>query len=190
MSQHEQYTVPPGFSVSGGSGGATKMQPVLIDPTTSPATGDTLVWNGTLWVSQATIIRAVTVPVTSAELLDLVANPKQLLPPPGSTRWYHVFMVYYRTGTGTAYTASESSLDVVLGTDPNGVGVGSLINSAALLTGTPPKVVWSSAQAPAAALEIPSVLDQPLTLVTYNALTDGTRPIWVIVYYAINDTVV
>jgi hypothetical protein len=50
MSQHEQYTVPPGFSVSGGSGGTTKMQPVLIDPATPPAVGDTLVWNGTVWV--------------------------------------------------------------------------------------------------------------------------------------------
>jgi hypothetical protein len=48
MSQHEDYTSPPGFRVSGGNG--TKLAPVLIDPTTPLTVGDTVVWNGTTWV--------------------------------------------------------------------------------------------------------------------------------------------
>jgi hypothetical protein len=71
MSQHEQYTVPPGFSVSGGSGGTTKMQPVLIDPSAPPSIGDTVVWNGTLWVPQGPGVRVKTLPITSPQLLTL-----------------------------------------------------------------------------------------------------------------------
>jgi hypothetical protein len=48
MSQHEEYTSPPGFRISGVGG--TKLAPVLIDPATPPAVGDTLVWNGTMWM--------------------------------------------------------------------------------------------------------------------------------------------
>jgi hypothetical protein len=48
MSQHEEYTSPPGFRVSGAGG--TKLAPVLIDPATPLTIGDTVVWNGTLWV--------------------------------------------------------------------------------------------------------------------------------------------
>lgn len=101
MSQHEQYTVPPGFSVSGGSGGNTKLQPVLIDPATLLATGDTLVWNGTLWVPQAPSVQRVTVLVSSTELVSLHTTPKTLVAPPGGGSRVHVLGcdVEYLVGT-------------------------------------------------------------------------------------------
>lgn len=49
MTEHSSWTVPPGMEISDGSGGAQK--PVVV--VGMPAIGDTLVWNGTLWVPTA-----------------------------------------------------------------------------------------------------------------------------------------
>jgi hypothetical protein len=40
MSQHEEYTSPPGFRVSGAGG--TKLAPVLIDPAAPASEGDVI----------------------------------------------------------------------------------------------------------------------------------------------------
>jgi hypothetical protein len=84
MSQHEEYTSPPGFRVSGAGG--TKLAPVLIDPATPPSSGDTVVFNGTLWVPQVPdgpkVSSAVT--ITSTDLLALNTVRKQVLAAPGA----------------------------------------------------------------------------------------------------------
>jgi hypothetical protein len=60
MTQHETWTVPPGMAISDGSGGTQK--PVVAAGT--PAAGDTLVWDGTTWVPQATTVVAAEVTFT------------------------------------------------------------------------------------------------------------------------------
>jgi hypothetical protein len=49
MTQHETWTVPPGMAVSDGSGSSQK--PLVVVGT--PATGDTVVWDGAVWAPAA-----------------------------------------------------------------------------------------------------------------------------------------
>jgi hypothetical protein len=51
MSQHEEYTSPPGFRVSGAGG--TKLAPVLIDPAAPASEGDVITRVGTGYAPQA-----------------------------------------------------------------------------------------------------------------------------------------
>jgi hypothetical protein len=51
MSQHEDYTAPPGFRVSGGGG--TKLAPVLIDPTAPASEGAVITRVGSGYAPQA-----------------------------------------------------------------------------------------------------------------------------------------
>jgi hypothetical protein len=51
MNQHEEYTSPPGFRVSGGGG--TKLAPVLIDPAAPASEGDVITRIGSGYAPQA-----------------------------------------------------------------------------------------------------------------------------------------
>jgi hypothetical protein len=102
MSQHEEYTSPPGFRVSGGGG--TKLAPILIDPTTPLSTGYTLVFSGTMWVPQVPGVRHVDVPISEAELKNLHVVSKTLIAAPGAGHVVEPVQITVERLAGTAYT--------------------------------------------------------------------------------------
>jgi hypothetical protein len=69
MSEHEEYTSPPGFRVSG-AGGTTKLAPVLIDPAAPASEGDVITRVGAGYAPQAPSVCGVDVLTQSATLTD------------------------------------------------------------------------------------------------------------------------
>jgi hypothetical protein len=85
MTQHEEYTSPPGFRVSGGNG--TKLAPVLIDPASPASEGDVITRVGSGYVPQAPGGVRITDPpiaISSAELLALHTTRKVLVAAQGA----------------------------------------------------------------------------------------------------------
>jgi hypothetical protein len=69
MSQHEEYTSPPGFRVSGAGG--TKLAPVLIDPAAPASEGDVITRVGTGYSPQTPSGSSIGVSVQSAMAADV-----------------------------------------------------------------------------------------------------------------------
>jgi hypothetical protein len=111
MSQHEEYTSPPGFRISGTGG--TKLAPVLIDPASPASEGDVITRVGSGYVPQAPGGVQVSDPITisSAEVLALHTTRKVLVAAQGAGKvivplqFVQAFTfggVAYTTGGGNA----------------------------------------------------------------------------------------
>jgi hypothetical protein len=92
MSQHEEYTSPPGFRVSGAGG--TKLAPVLIDPAAPAIEGDVITRVGTGYTPQAPSgggpILVADAQLTDAQFKALPSGPFTLLAAPAAGFMYLV----------------------------------------------------------------------------------------------------
>jgi hypothetical protein len=111
MTQHEIWTVPPGMAVSDGSGSAQK-PPAVVG---TPATGDTLVWNGTVWVPTAPSFVRASVTLTAAQVRAIGDTPITLVA--GVAGEAHPLVSWgsvYRAGS----QAFSNGANIVLGIGP------------------------------------------------------------------------
>jgi hypothetical protein len=172
MSQHEQYTVPPGFSVSGGSSG-TKLAPILIDPTTPPSSGDTLVFSGTLWVPQVPggpkVSPAIT--ISSADLLALDTVRKQVLAAPGAGFVRLALWAAYRMVPGATPYTIDPGEGIAMRYGTGAATAGPFLDGELILAATAPTLstlLGSGYQDLLSAFE-----NQPTTLVATAPITAG-----------------
>jgi hypothetical protein len=97
-------TAPPIFPISG-----------------TPVVGDTLIWNGTLWVPAAPSVLVVTVPITANEIKALHTTPKQLIAAPGVGKFLFPQRILFDFTPGAVpYTnPNGSSFYAIYGTPPD-----------------------------------------------------------------------
>jgi hypothetical protein len=115
MSQHEEYTSPPGFRVSGGNG--AKLAPVLIDPAASASEGDVITRVGAGYAPQGgSGVLTVSGQLTDAQIKALPNYPTgyvELVPVPGAAKLLSFHRAYLLVDIrGGNYTNITDSLDL------------------------------------------------------------------------------
>jgi hypothetical protein len=157
MSQHEQYTVPPGFSVSGGSGGTTKLAPVLVP--------------GPIVIS-------------SAELLALHVTRKVLIPAQGpGTLVLPTSLSLHSHMTGqTPYSGGGSVLQFGWGDDP---GTAYFVGESDTLVTSADDRLLAGVGGTGVEFAAADAINQPFTVKGLVQLTGGTGTLDVIVSYIV-----
>jgi hypothetical protein len=183
MSQHEEYTSPPGFRVSGAGG--TKLAPVLIDPAAPASEGDVITRVGAGYAPQAPgIVVGETVLFSSAELQALHLTRKTLIPAQGAATMNVPFRLIYRYHAGaTPYTSAPGNTLYPQYGDGEANVPSATQPSADFLTESINQTIVSGSFDDMGTLS-DVLLNQPLTLIADSALTlgDGTLTVTPLYY--------